>query len=134
MLKRFLAAYLGAAVAVAGLDTIWLITTNRVVYRAAVGAILSPAFRPVPAVAFYALYLVGVVVFAVLPAMVNKRWTVAARRGALLGLVCYATYDLTNQATLVVWPTSLSLIDMAWGATLTTAGATAGYFAARRLG
>lgn len=131
MVKQWATAYVAAAVALAGLDAVWLITANNAVYRASIGAILSPGFRPAPAIAFYALYLVGVVAFAVLPALSQGRWRGAAWRGALLGLVCYATYDLTNQATLVVWPLSLSLIDMTWGMVLTTTGATAGFFAAR---
>ena len=133
MIKRYLAAYLGAGVAIAGLDAVWLTTTNEVLYRAALGAMLAPTFRPVPAIAFYLLYIVGVVAFAVAPALTTDRWRDAAWRGALFGFVCYATYDLTNQATLVVWRTSLTVIDMSWGAFLTTVGASVGFFVARRV-
>lgn len=133
MIKRYLLAYLGAGIVVAGLDAVWLTLTNGVIYRAALGDLLASSFRPVPAIAFYLLYLLGVVAFAVAPAVATNRWRDAVWRGALFGLVCYATYDLTNQATLVVWPTSLTLIDMSWGAVLTTAGASAGFFVARRV-
>ena len=133
MIKCYLAAYLGAGVVVAGLDAVWLTMTNAALYRAALGPLLAPTFRPIPAIAFYLLYLVGVVVFAVAPAITGSRWREAAWRGALFGVVCYATYDLTNQATLTVWRTSLTLIDLSWGAFLTMVGACAGLFAARRV-
>ena len=131
MLRRYVTAYLGAGLAIGVLDAAWLTATNAVVYRAAVGPLLAPNFRPAPALAFYAVYLIGVVVFAVAPALEAARLRDAVWRGALLGACCYATYDLTNQATLTVWPTTLSAIDIAWGAVLTAGGAIAGYFAAR---
>ena len=131
MVRRFLIAYLGAGLAIGLMDAVWLTATNAVVYRAALGSLLAPTFRPAPALAFYAVYLAGVVVFAVVPALTTARLRDAVWRGALLGTCCYATYDLTNQATLTVWPTTLSVIDIAWGAILTTGGAVAGYFATR---
>ena len=131
MIRRCFAAYLGAGLAIGALDAAWLTATNAVVYRAALGPLLAPTFRPAPALAFYAVYLAGVVVFAVVPALTTARLRDAVWRGALLGVCCYATYDLTNQATLTVWPATLSLIDIAWGAVLTTAGAAAGFLAAR---
>lgn len=129
MIARWLVAYLASGLVIAALDAVWLTLTNVRLYRAALGAILAPGFRPVPAVLFYLLYLVGVVVFAVAPALRDGRWTTAAMSGALFGLVAYATYDLTNQATLVVWATRITVLDMAWGTFLTAAGATAGYLA-----
>ncbi len=131
-MRTFLAAYLGAGAAIAGLDAIWLTLTNATLYRPALGPLLAPTFRPAPAVAFYLIYIAGVAVFAVLPALPGGAWRGAAWRGALFGLICYATYDLTNQATLIVWQGSLTAIDMTWGAALTTVGASVGYLVARR--
>jgi uncharacterized membrane protein len=84
--------------------------------------------RPViwAAVLFYVLYLLGVVVLAVLPAVDGGGWMAAARTGAVLGLVAYATYDLTNQATLRDWPVQITVLDLIWGTFVTTVAATAG--------
>jgi uncharacterized membrane protein len=128
-MPRYLAAWLGAGLLLAGLDTVWLISTNATVYRPVLGSVLINGFRPVPAILFYVLYLVGVVIFAVAPAIRSGRWRDAPIMGALFGFFCYATYDLTNQATLIVWATQITVMDLCWGTFLTAAGATAGYFA-----
>jgi uncharacterized membrane protein len=91
---------------------------------------MAEGFRLAPAIVFYLLYVSGVLVFAVTPALRDGRWTTAALMGALFGFFCYATYDLTNQATLAVWSTTVTVADIAWGVVLTTTGALAGYFAA----
>jgi uncharacterized membrane protein len=125
------AAYLGAGVVMAGLDSIWLVVANQAVYRANLGPILTAGFRPVPAVLFYLIYLVGVVVLAVRPSARDNKLGAAALRGACLGFVAYATYDLTNQATLIVWSLKVTLPDLAWGTFLTAVAATAGLAASR---
>jgi uncharacterized membrane protein len=126
---RYAVAWLGAGLVLAGLDAIWLTTTNATLYRPTLGQILAVSPRLGPAVLFYLVYLIGVVIFAVAPAIRSGRWRDATVLGALLGLFCYATYDLTNQATLVVWATKITVLDLCWGTFLTAAGATAGYFA-----
>ncbi|MGQ3045045.1 MAG: DUF2177 family protein, partial [Brevundimonas aurantiaca] len=83
------------------------------------------------AVAFYLISIAATVFFAVAPALKEGNWTRALINGAFLGFACYATYDLTNQATLNVWSTRLTLIDLAWGTVLTSTCAVAGFFAAR---
>lgn len=128
---RYAVAWLGAGLLLAGLDAVWLTTTNASLYRPILGQVLAASPRPVPAVLFYVIYLVGVVVFAVAPAIRSGRWRDATIMGALLGFFCYATYDLTNQATLVVWATKITLLDLCWGTFLTASGATAGYFASK---
>jgi uncharacterized membrane protein len=128
---RWLAAYVGAAVVFAGIDAGWLSLTNGPIYRAALGPLLAPAPRLVPAVLFYVVYLAGVVLFAVRPALATRRWRTAAALGASFGFVAYATYDLTNQATLALWATQVTVFDLAWGTLVTAAGATAGYAAVR---
>lgn len=85
---------------------------------------------PTPAAVFYLLYAVGCVVFVVMPA---STWQRAARLGALLGLVAYGTYDLSNWATLHGWSVQLALMDMAWGTLATSIACTVGYWASRRM-
>ncbi len=131
MIARYVAAYAGAAAAFAGLDAVWLTLTNATLYRPALHAVLMDGFRPVPAVLFYIIYLVGVIVFAVAPALASGGWSAAARRGAMFGFFAFATYDLTNQATLIVWSTRITLLDLTWGTFVTAAGASAGYWAGR---
>jgi uncharacterized membrane protein len=80
------------------------------------------------------IYVAGIVIFAIKPALVTGSWAGAAGKGALLGFFCYATYDLTNQATLKTWPATVTIIDMGWGMVLTACAATVGYLAALRLG
>jgi len=114
-----------------GLDAIWLSLTAGPLYRARLGALLLPQFAVAPAVVFYLLYALGLVVLAELPALAAGSWRFAATRGGLFGCVAYATYDLTNQATLRGWPTAVTLADMGWGTVLSAAAATGGYFIAR---
>jgi uncharacterized membrane protein len=129
VIGRYLAAYMGAGVAFGGLDAVWLTLTSASLYRPALHQILIDGFRPVPAALFYLVYLAGVVIFAVAPAVRARRWRVATGMGALFGFFAYATYDLTNQATLTVWATQITLLDLAWGSFVTAVGATAGYLA-----
>lgn len=129
---RWARAYLGAGLAIAALDAVWLTFAADALYRPNLPGLMMPeGFRLMPAVIFYLVYILGVVVFAVGPGVRNGRWTSAWTHGALLGFVCYATYDLTNQATLNVWSTTVTVADLAWGTFLTAVGASAGYFAGR---
>lgn len=133
-MKTLLVAYGAAALAMLGLDAVWLTLSADRLYRPLLGDMLLPDFRPAPAILFYLLYVAGVVIFAVRPALTAGRWTAAAGYGALFGFFCYATYDLTNQATLKTWSTTVTVVDMGWGTFLTACAATAGYLAASRLG
>ena len=132
-LTRYLAAYAGAAAAFIFLDAIWLSQTNERFYRPLLGQILIEGVRWVPAICFYIVYLSGVTLFAIHPALRGGRWIIATRLGAAFGFVAYATYDLTNQATLITWPIQITLMDLAWGTFVTAAGATAGFLAANRV-
>ncbi len=111
------------------MDAVWLSLANARLYRPILAPVLADGFRLGPAIAFYLVYLVGVLVFAVRPAMIDGRWATASLMGALFGFFAYATYDLTNQATLAVWSVRITLIDMTWGTVLTAAAATAGFLA-----
>jgi uncharacterized membrane protein len=108
------------------MDFVWLTTALGRVYQPAIGEILAEKVRLLPAAAFYLIYVSGVSLFVVAPSLGAGDWRQAGMRGAAFGLVAYATYDLTNQATLRTWPTRLTLIDMGWGvfATAVAAGLT----------
>ncbi|HSA80506.1 MAG TPA: DUF2177 family protein, partial [Geminicoccaceae bacterium] len=80
---------------------------------------------------FYALYVGGIVLFAISPALQSQSWRTALVLGVLLGLFAYGTYDMTNLATLRRWPVALVLVDMTWGSLLTGLAASVGYWAAR---
>ena len=112
---RYLAAYAVTAIAFLGLDAVWLSTMADRLYRPAVGSLMLDKFALGPAAAFYLVYVGGIVAFAVAPAVAVGSAGSALLRGAALGLVAYATYDLTNQATLRGWSWSVTLADLAWG-------------------
>ncbi|CAJ0849734.1 hypothetical protein AMST5_00167 [freshwater sediment metagenome] len=128
---KFILAFVASTAAMLVLDAIWLSTMAERLYRPQLGDLLADEFRPYPAFVFYALYLFGVVYFAVAPALRNGGWRNAALNGALFGLVAYGTYDLTNQATLRHWPVLVTALDMIWGAFISAVAAVAGHAAAR---
>lgn len=132
---QYVIAYLATGLYMALVDAVWL-TSMINVYRQNIGELLLPdGIRLGPAIAFYLLYIFGIVWFAVSPALASGgSLQTAALNGALLGFVCYGTYDLTNQATLKVWPTFITVMDMTWGAFLTATAAVAGTLAARWYG
>ena len=116
---KYLIAYLAVAAIMVGLDLLWLRYVGRALYEPALGGLLAEHPNTGAAVAFYLVYTVGIVYFALAPAMKDGQWTTAALNGALLGFIAYATYDLTNWATLRGWPGTIALLDMGWGALLT---------------
>jgi uncharacterized membrane protein len=124
-----LVGYLATLVSLTVIDIVWLSRMADVFYRPAMGDAVLQAPRIAPAIVFYLLFAVGLTYFAVSPAVVRGAWWTAALNGALLGFFAYATYDLTNQATLRNWSTLLSMVDMGWGAILSAIAATAGYLA-----
>ncbi len=128
-MTEYLVAYAGCAIVMAVLDFAWLSAMVGPVYRRNLPGMLADTPNMAAAVAFYLIYIVGILIFAVQPALVNGNWKMAAAYGALFGFFAYATYDLTNLATLKVWSLRVSLIDMAWGAALTAISASAGSFA-----
>ena len=125
----------GAALAAfLAIDALWLGVLMRATYAQALGPLLAAQPRWAPAALFYCLYVMGLLVFAIVPGLRARRGRTAAALGALLGLVAYGTYDLSNYATLRDWPLALTAIDMAWGAVLSGMAAWTGYLAASRAG
>lgn len=131
---KFVAAYLASGLTFAALDAVWLTLAGPRLYRPALDPVLADRFNLPAAVAFYLIYIAGVIGLAVLPAAREGAGLArAAGYGAFLGFVAYATYDLTNQATLRVWALKVTLADIAWGTILTGCAAAAGYAAYRWL-
>ncbi len=124
-IRQFFVSYLSTALVFLALDAVWLTVMADRLYRPAIGSIMLEQFALAPAVIFYVIYIVGVVVFAVAPSLVTGRWTTALALGALLGLMAYATYDLTNQATLKNWSWTVTIADLCWGTFVTAVSAAA---------
>lgn len=117
-----------AAVIMGVIDFLWLGFVAKKLYYQEIGTLLRDKPNMVAAVLFYALYVVGTVAFVVNPALEKGSWPYAAGMGALFGLVCYATYDLTNLSTLRGFSAKITVIDLAWGAVLTAIVATGSFF------
>jgi uncharacterized membrane protein len=128
---KYLAGYLGAGLAFAAIDAVWLTTMTNRLYKPILGPILADKPDMKAAVAFYLIYIGGIVLLAISPALKDGGLGRAAMNGAILGFVAYATYDLTNQATLKVWSTQMTVIDIIWGTVLTLSASSIGYLAAR---
>ena len=123
----YLIAYVGAAAVMTGLDLIWLKLAADRVYHPAIGALLAEHANHAAAAAFYLVFVTGIVIFGVSPALQSDRWWTAFFHGALFGFFAYATYDLTNLATLSGWTSRLALIDLSWGTLVSALSSTAGY-------
>jgi uncharacterized membrane protein len=117
----FIPAFVAALVAMAVIDGVWLTLIARNLYRENLGHLLADSTNWIAAVAFYFIYVAGITFFATQPGIDEGSALTAAWRGAILGFFAYATYDLTNHATLRNWPTLVTVVDMAWGAVLTAA-------------
>lgn len=144
---KWLIAYVAAGLAFGLLDFLWLRWAAPNLYRPLLGDLLADNFRMAPALVFYLIYVGAIVWFAVVPGMamgvplnvfgalhpgVFAGVANSVLNGALLGLVAYATYDLTNQATLKHWPVSLTLIDIAWGISATALASGVAAFALKQ--
>ena len=124
-------AYIASLIVFGALDAIWLITMTGRIYRPALGDILLSDLRVAPAIAFYLLYPVGLLVYEAMPALRTGSAGTALLLGALFGLIAYATYDLTNYATLRSWTLQITLIDLAYGTVVAALTSLAAYHAAR---
>jgi uncharacterized membrane protein len=127
----YVVAYIAAAVVFLGLDAVWLSRIALGMYRQELGPLLREKPNLPIAGAFYLLYVAGIVILAIVPALGEGGWTRALLMGAVLGLVAYGTYDITNLSTLKGWSARLALIDIAWGTGLTAVSATIGWWVVR---
>jgi uncharacterized membrane protein len=130
-MRRRVTEYASTLVVMLALDSVWLSLTVPALYQPRLAEFLRPDPDLVAAILFYLLYAAGTVVFAVAPAR-HRSPTFALRQGAFLGVVAYATYDLTNQATLRGWPILITILDIGWGAILTGTAAAGASWITRR--
>ena len=100
------------------IDIIWLVAVAKKFYKEQIGFLMSPDVNWTAAIIFYLLFISGLVVFVISPAIEKQSWHHALFYGALFGLVTYATYDLTNLATLKGWPVLVTVVDLVWGTVL----------------
>jgi len=131
---RLLAGYGATALTMLALDGVWLTLAVPRLYQPRIGELMAAKPSLAPAVVFYLLYVAAIVVLAIQPALREGGWRRLLTHAVVFGLVAYATYDLTNQATLKTWSTTITLVDMAWGTLVTTAAASAGYAVMRAMG
>jgi uncharacterized membrane protein len=112
-------------------DMVWLNVIAKSFYAKHLGYLMTSRVNIVAAFAFYLLFIVGLLVFVINPALVRESWQSALFAGMLFGLVCYATYDLTNLATVKDWPVLITVIDLVWGASLSAATSVLSYLVIR---
>ena len=129
---RYILSYLASAATFLVLDMTWLTLSVGRIYKPHIGHLMADKVALGPAAAFYVIYIAAILVLAVLPTVRGGGWSQVLTSAAVFGLAAYATYDLTNQATLKVWATSITLADIGWGTFLTATASTCGYFIWRR--
>lgn len=129
----FIKLYLIALPVFFAIDMLWLGLVARSFYRGQIGFLLKPDFNWVAGFSFYLLFIAGLVYFVIAPALKEGSWSSALFVGALFGLMTYATYDLTNLATIKDWPLLITFVDMAWGMVLAASVSTVTYFIATKL-
>ena len=126
---KMITAYVATGIAFALIDSVWLRSMYARLYKPEIGSLmLDSGFRMWPAIIFYLLYILGMMIFAVGPALASGRWQTALCWGAMFGFFCYMTYDLTNHATLKTWSVKVTVLDIVWGTVLTGSAATVGWW------
>ncbi len=131
---RWIVAYVAAAISFGILDFFWLGWAGPNLYQPVIGGIMAEDLNVGAAATFYLIYIAGMVWFAVRPAVTSRNIRTATLNGALLGGLCYATFDLTSQAVFNVWATHITIADIFWGAFATAVAASASAFTVIRLG
>ncbi len=132
-MSDFIVRYLIAGALFAVVDGIWLSFVANKLYRSQLGSLLLDKPNLPAAILFYLVFLVGLVVFVINPSVSSNDWKVALGLGALFGFVTYATYDLTNLATLKGYPLTITIVDLIWGTVLTATVSVAAFFIIQRL-
>jgi len=122
---QYILAYIATTISFFALDFFWINYFAKDYLTERIGDLIQ--FNITAAIIFYLIYIFGIVLFAVSPALLAGNWKVALFLGAAFGFFCYATYDMTNLATLKDWPVSFAVLDIAWGTFLTGSSAALGF-------
>lgn len=130
----FLKLYLTAFAVFFAIDMVWLVLVARKFYSQQLGFLMTSQINWVAAILFYLLFIGGLVVFVITPAVQQNSWSQALLMGALFGLVSYATYDLTNLATIKDWPLLITVVDLIWGMVLAGSVSTLTVLITKKLG
>ena len=130
---QFITAYITTAIVFLAVDYVWLSQVATRFYFDRIGHLLMERPNMGAAAAFYLIYVVGIVIFAVGPALKNESFAYAVMYGAMFGFFTYATYDVTNYATLRDWPVIVVIVDIAWGTVLGAFSAGMGYLISRQI-
>lgn len=121
-------AYISVLIPLALLDAVWLLFVAKGFYAEQMGFLFAKSVNLTPAIFFYPIYAFGILMLVVIPAVNSSSWVEALWRGALLGLVAYGAYDLTNHATIANWPLIMTIVDMMWGVVVTALSSVVAYF------
>jgi uncharacterized membrane protein len=115
------------------IDMLWLGLIAKDFYAKQIGGLMKPNINWTAAIIFYLIFIAGLVVFVITPAVIKNSWSHAVLMGALFGFVCYATYDLTNLAVAKDWPVFVTIIDLIWGAVLAASVSVITYLIATKI-
>jgi len=129
----YLKLYLATLVAFFAIDMVWLGLVARSFYRRHLGFLLAPNPNWLAAIIFYLLFILGILLFVVLPGLKGNSLRTTLLNAALFGLITYATYDLTNLATVKNWPVLVTVVDLIWGTVLSVAVSWVGFMAGKWL-
>jgi uncharacterized membrane protein len=129
----YLKLYLITLIVFFAIDMLWLGSVARPFYRKYLGYLMAPNPNWIAALIFYLLFILGILVFVVLPGLEANSLRITLLRAAMFGLITYATYDLTNQATLKDWPVIVTVVDMTWGVVLSVTVSWISFLAGRWL-
>jgi uncharacterized membrane protein len=115
------------------IDMVWLVFVAKNFYQKQIGFLMKPDINWLAAIVFYLLFIAGLVTFVISPAVEKESWVHALLFGALFGLITYATYDLTNLATIKDWPLLVTIVDLIWGTVLAASISVITYLIANRI-
>jgi uncharacterized membrane protein len=132
-MAKYLGLYLATLAAFLAIDMVWLVLVAQSFYQSQLGYLMAPSPNFLAAGIFYLLFVAGILVFVVVPGLEKNSLVATLLRAAFFGLVTYATYDLTNLATVKNWPILITVVDLAWGTAVCVTVSAIGFWVGRRI-